>query len=224
MLNKPIRKRFDILEAAEEIQANKQPPRYTNRSFNLIESRLITELLEQWQIGSRKYSTFDIWRDILSKTRNYPKPEFRDEISELRQEVDTLKVKVRSLTKNLESSTLIIEELSKQIRDKHPTYPKEQTHLDELCNAYIKMVSKFKILKKIYIVVNDNNFQCWTIIDAEPFDSAIRKPIYDAQIKIYQKMQEDIALDFHVLNLSELAYRQELESILPPSAKLIWQR
>lgn len=158
------------------------------------------------------------------KTRNYPKPEFRDEISELRQEVDTLKVMVRSLTKDLESSKLIIDELSRQFRDKRPIRLKGRTHLEELCNAYIKMVSKIKILKKIYIVANDSDFQCWTIIDAEPFNSELRAPIYDAQLKIYQDMKEGMALDFHVLNLSELHDRQELESILPPSANLVWQR
>ena len=224
MPSKPVRKGFDILEAAEEIRGSKQPPRYKTRSFDLIESRLIDALREQLHIGSKKYLASAIWSDLLLKTRNYPKPEFRDEISELRQEVDALKVMVRSLTKNLESSKLIIDELSRQVRGKHPIRLKEQTHLDELCNTYIKMVSKIKILKKIYIVANDSDFQCWTIIDAEPFNSAVRKPIYEAQIKIYQEMQENLALDFHVLNLSELADRQELESILPPSAKLVWQR
>jgi len=224
MPSKPIRKGFDILEVAEEIRSSKQPPQYQNRAFDLIESQLISELREQWHIGSHEHFASAIWRDLLLKTRNYPKPEFRDEISELRQEVDTLKVMVRSLSKNLESSKLIIDDLSKQILDKRPIRLKGRTHLEELCNAYIKMISKIKILKKIYIVVNDSDFQCWTIIDAEPFDSAIRKPIYDAQIRIYQEMEDDLALDFHVLNLSELADRQELESILPHNAKLVWQQ
>lgn len=224
MRSEPVRKGFDILEATEEIRGSKQLPLYPNRTSNLIERRFIAELREQWRIGSQKYFASAIWRDLLLKTRNYPKPEFRDEISELRQEVDTLKVMVRSLTKNLESSKLIIDELSRHVLAKRPIRLKVQTHLDKLCNAYIKMVSKIKILKKIYIVTNDTDFQCWTIIDAEPFDSAILKPIYDAQIKIYQEMQEDLALDFHLLNLSELVDRQELESILPPSAKLVWQR
>ncbi len=79
-------------------------------------------------------------------------------------------------------------------------------------------------MKKIFVVETNNGLLCWTIIDAEPFDSTLREPIYDAQVKIYKEMKEDLALDFHVLNLSELHDRQELESILPPSAKLIWQR
>jgi len=182
MPSKPVRKGFNILEAAEEIRDNKQPPQYQNRASDLIESRSIAELRGQWHIGSQKYFASAIWRDLLLKTRNYPKPEFRDEISVLRQEMDTLKVMVRSLTKNLESSKLIIDELSRHVLAKRPIRLKVQTHLDKLCNAYIKMVSKIKILKKIYTVANDTDFQCWTIIDAEPFDSAILKPIYDAQI------------------------------------------
>ena len=223
MPNKSARKGFNILEVAEEIRSTKQPPQYKDRSFGFTESRLIAESPRQWQLRTNKYLAPAIWCDLLLKTRNYPKPEFRDEVSELRQEVDTLKVMVRSLAKTLESSKLIIGKLSGQVHDEDPIRLKEQTHLDELCNTYIKMVSKAKVLKSIYIVANDRDFQCWTIIDAEPFDSAILKPIYDAQIKIYQEMQEDLALDFHVLNLSELVDRQELESILPPSAKLVWQ-
>ena len=93
-----------------------------------------------------------------------------------------------------------------------------------LCNAYVEIVSKIGIVKKIYVVDTSNGLFCWTIIDAEPFDSDLRAPIYDAQVKLYQEMEEDMALDFHVLNLSELHDKQELKSILPPSAKLVWQR
>jgi len=71
MPSKPIRKRFDILETAEEIRNSKQPPQYQNRAFDLIESRL-TELREQWHIGSQEHFASAIWRDLLLKTRNYP--------------------------------------------------------------------------------------------------------------------------------------------------------
>ena len=71
MPSKPIRKGFDILETAEEIRSSKQPPQYQNRAFDLIESRL-TELREQWHIGSQEHFASAIWRDLLLKTRNYP--------------------------------------------------------------------------------------------------------------------------------------------------------
>ena len=224
MPDKPIRKGFDVLEAAEEIRNKKLAPKYHEEPIDLIKSQLISALRAQWHTGVPKYFAYDIWRELLVKTRNYPKREFRDDISELRQEVDTLKLMVKSLTKTIESSNKTIDELSKEIHQEYSVCQTFSTSLDSLCNAYVEIVSKIEIVKKIYVVDNSNCLLCWTIIDAEPFDSELRAPIYDAQVKIYQEMKEDMALDFHVLNLSELHDRQELESILPPSAKLVWQR
>ncbi|GAH40760.1 unnamed protein product [marine sediment metagenome] len=124
---------------------------------------------------------------------------------------------VRSLTKT-------IEELSEEIRQRQAIRQTTETSLDNLCNAYTEMVSKIDIVKKIYIVVTTNGLVCWTIVDTEPFDSTLLEPIYDAQVKIYRQMESTSALDFHVLNLSEFYHRQELENVLPPSAKLVWQR
>ena len=224
MPDKPIRKGFDIFYEAEKIRNKKLTPQYHEESIDLIKSQLISALRAQWHTGVPKYFAYDIWRELLVKTRNYPKREFRDDISELRQEVDTLKLTVKSLTKTIESSNKTIDELSRKIHQEHSVRQMVSTSLDSLCNAYVEIVSKIEIVKKIYVVDTSNGLFCWTIIDAEPFDSKLRAPIYDAQVKIYQEMKEDIALDFHVLNLSELHDRQELESILPPSAKLVWQR
>ena len=222
--DKPIRKGFDILEEAERIRSQKRTLPHRKESIDSIESRLISALRMQWHTSAPKYFASDIWRELLEKTRNYPKPEFRDEISELRQEVDTLKLMFKSLTKNIESSNKTIDDLSREIRQEHAVLQTASTSLKNLCNAYVEIVSNIEIVKNIYIVDNIHGLSCWTIIDAEPFDSELRAPIYDAQLKIYQDMKEGIALDFHVLNLSELHDRQELESILPPSAKLVWQR
>jgi len=224
MPDKPIRKGFDILEAAEEIRQS-QPPLQPNNMPSKITQKYITDIRRiSLSIGMPKYTTFDVWRELLAKTRNFPKPEFRDDISELRQEVDTLKLMVKSLTKTIESSNRTIDELSKEIRQKQTIRQTGETSVDKLCNAYVKMVSKIDIVKEIYVILTNNVLTCWTIIDAEPFDSALLEPIYDAQVEIYREKKDDLALDFHVLNLSELHDRQELESILSPSAKLVWQR
>ncbi len=224
MPDKPIRKGFDILEVAEDIRRKQLPRQPHKESSSLIQSRLVFALRTQWHTDVPKYFASDIWRELLVRTRKFPTPEFRDDISELRHEVDTLKLEVKSLTKRLESSNRTIDELSKEIRQKHTIRQTGETSLDWLCNAYIEMVSKIETVKKIFVVETNNGLLCWTIIDAEPFDSTLREPIYDAQVKIYKEMKEDLALDFHVLNLSELQDKQELESVLPPGAKLVWQR
>ncbi len=224
MPSEPIRKGFDILEAAEEIQQkhlNRQPHK---KSIDLAQSHLINAFRIQRSTYVSPYSAYNIWRELLMETRKFTKSEFLDDISELRQEIDTLKLIVKSFTKTLASSNKTIEELSKEFHQKQTIRQKVETSLDKLCNAYIEMVSKIEIVKKIYIVDTSNGLLCWTIVDAEPFDSTLLEPIYDAQVKIYKEIKEDLVLDFHVLNLSELHDRQELESILPPSAKLVWQR
>ena len=217
MPSKPIRKGFNILETAEEIRSSKQPPQYQNRAFDLIESRLISELREQWHIGSQEHFASAIWRDLLLKTRNYPKPEFRDEISELRQEVDTLKVMVRTLTNTTTG-------LSKENKDIREYLHTTETYIDNLCKSYIQILNSIEIAKELYTTYTNSGIICWTIVDTEPFNSNLLEPIYNAQVDIYTKMESTLALDFRVLNLKELNNSKELLNILPPSAKLIWRR
>lgn len=224
MPDKPIRKGFNILEEVEEIQQkhlNRQPHK---KSIDLVQSHLINAFRIQRSTYVSPYSAYNIWRELLMGTRKFTKSEFLDDISELRQEIDTLKLIVKSLTKTLASSNKTIEELSKEFHQKQTIRQKVETSLDKLCNAYIEMVSKIEIVKKIYIADTSNGLLCWTIVDAEPFDSTVLEPIYDAQVKIYRQMESTSALDFHVLNLSELHDKPELESILTPGANLVWQR
>ncbi len=224
MLDKTVRKGHKILQEAEEILQKQKPGQPHKKSIDLIQNRLIYAFHTRNLTDLPRYSSTTIWRELLLRTRQFPKHEFRDDISELRQEVDTLKLEVKSLTKRLESSDLKIIELSKKISKENSIDQATTASLDNLCNSYVEMISKIDIVKKIYVIDTNGALTCWTVIDAEPFNSTQSEPIYDAQVKIYQEMKEDLALDFHVLNLSELHDRQELESILPPSAKLVWQR
>jgi len=224
MPDKPMRKGFDILEEAGEIRYRQLTPKSYEESINLIQGQLISALRIQWHTDVPKYFASDIWRELLVKTRKFPKPEFRDDISELRHEVDTLKLMVKSLTKSLETSNEKMVELSKKVNNENSIRQAKTISLNNLCSSYVNIVSKIDIVKQIFVVETNDALLCWTIIDTDPFDSELRAPIYDAQVKIYQEMKEDLALDFHVLNLSELHDRQELESILPPSAELVWQR
>ena len=217
MTSKPIRKGFDILEVAEEIRSIKQPPQYKRSSFEFIESRLAIGLPEQWQIRSSKYLASAIWRDLLLKTRNYPKPEFRDDVSELRQEVDKLKVMVISLTNT-------IGKLSKENKDVRKYSHNTETYIDSLCKTYIQKIKDFEIAKELYTSQNDSGIICWAIVDTEPFNSTLLEQIYDAQVYIYSKMENTLALEFRVVNLKELNNYNDLLNFLPPSAKLIWQR
>ena len=224
MPDKPIRKGFDILEEAEEIRQKQKIGQPHKESIDLIQRRLTYELRAQLPSILPRYSASNIWRELLLKTREFPKHGFQDDISELRQEVNTLKLEVKSLAKRLGSSNLEIVELSKKTKKESYTQQPIAASLDKLCNSYVEMVSKIDIVKRIYVADTTNGLVCWTIVDTEPFDSTMLEPIYDAQVKIYREKEDDLALDFHVFNLSELHDSKELESVLPPSAELVWQR
>lgn len=224
MPDQPVRKGFDILEEAEKIHQKQVTGQPRKEFIRLTPSHLIFSLRLQRPIDVSEYLPLKIWRELLVKTREFPKHEFLDDISELRQEVDTLKLEVKSLAKRLESSNLEIVKLSKKVNKESSIRQATTASLDKLCNSYVEIVSKIEIVKRIFVVDTRNGLVCWTIIDAEPFDSALCEPIYDAQVKIYQEVKEDLSLDFHVLNLSELHDKQELESVLPSGAKLVWQR
>jgi len=222
MPDRPTRKGASVMEEAEKIR--QLSSRRSSGLFDVPEKDILSALRSSFDINVSKYSASDIWLEMLSKTRTFPPPQFKDDIAELHEEVDTLKLKVKSLTKTLESSNKAIDELTNEIRQRQYTRQISESSYDNLRNAYVEMVSKIEIVEKIYIIEATNGLVCWTIVDTEPFDSTLLEPIYEAQIKIYRQIGSTSALDFHVLNLSEFHHRQELENILPPSAKLVWQR
>ena len=86
------------------------------------------------------------------------------------------------------------------------------------------MVNTIEIVKQILIVEDEEGFTILTLIEAEPFDDSQRKPIYQAQINILRQMEEDIPVDFHILNVSEHLNLEELRDVIPSNAKIFWQR
>ncbi|GAI65010.1 unnamed protein product [marine sediment metagenome] len=146
MANKIIGKRFDILETTEEILKTKQPRQYQSRTAGSTENRIFAELRKQWSISSQEEFTSIMWSNLLLKARNYPKPLFRDDMSELRQEVDTLKVMVRSLTNT-------INKLSKENKDIQNYPHTAETYFNSLCEAYIQTINDIEIAKVLSIFV-----------------------------------------------------------------------
>ena len=152
MPDKPIRKGFNIVEEAEDIRQKQLTRQPHKESIDLIQSQLFYAFRMQRYTNVPRYFASDIWRELLEKTRKFPKHEFQDDISELRQEVDTLKLEVKSLVKRLESSNLEIVELSKKISKENSIRQATTASLDKLCNSYIEMVSKVEIVKKYLLL------------------------------------------------------------------------
>ena len=153
MANKITGKRFDILETTEEILKTKQTRQHQSRTDSSIENRIFTELQNQWSVSSQEQLTSVIWNNILLKVRNYPQPIFRDDASELRHEVDTLKVMVKSLTNT-------VNKLSKENKDIQ-NYPQTtEINYDSLCEAYIQTLKDIEIVKELYISFANNVTIC----------------------------------------------------------------
>lgn len=105
-----------------------------------------------------------------------------------------------------------------------PFVEAELPSVEELCQDYLNMANTIEIVKRILIIEDEEGFTIWTVIEAEPFDDSQRKPIYQAQINMLRQIEEDIPIDFHILNISEYSSLEGLQDIIPPNAKIIWQR
>jgi len=218
----PIKKKPNVLEEVERIMLKKQsgtgvlhPSRPLGRE-QFLQIRRYT--------SQPRVTQPDLWREIIARVRTLPQAEFRDEVADMKREIDTLRIRIVTMNQELISCKQTIDKLCKTVYESPPKEKTRSTRVDKLCKDYVDIISSIDIVRQILLVEDKDITTIWTIIDAVPFDSSLRTPIYDAQGKIFSVLEEDIALDFYVLNLSELPEKQELESIIPPSAKLVWER
>jgi hypothetical protein len=166
----------------------------------------------------------DYWLEMLDKVRDLTQIEFRDEVTEMRQEIDTLRNRLEFIEQELSSSKEIIDELRTEVYRRPVIKQTELATVGELCKAYVEMVSTINIVRQVLLVEVKNLTTIWTIIDTTPFEDSLRTPIYEAQIKILSTLKEDIPLDFYVLNVSELSENEKTESTVPANAQLLWER
>lgn len=166
------------------------------------------------------------WLEIRAKARSLPSLEFRDDFTELRRDADLLRAKIEVLSKELVSTKNKVQELYQEVLKLRADKKTETIAIDEICKSYIEGVKNLDVARKVLLSrsEDENVSIIWTIIDASPFDDSLRFPIYEAQLKILKSLKEDILLDFHVLNLSELLENQNVEDIVPPDTDILWQR
>lgn len=61
----------------------------------------------------------------------------------------------------------------------------------------------------------------WTIISAPPFDSAYRRPIYEAQVAALSKVTRS-GIDFRVVNIQEIG--NDLADLLPNTYQTLYRQ
>ena len=169
-------------------------------------------------------SLTDYWFEMLDRVRDLTQIEFRDEVTDMKREIDSLRISMATMNRELSSYKQTIDKLCETVYGSLSTQQTKATRVDELCKDYVDMVSTIEVVRRILLVEDSGVTTIWTIIDAPPFEDSLRTPIYEAQIKILSTLKENIPLDFYVLNLSEISEDEELESIVPSNAKLVWER
>jgi len=194
-----------ILEEAERIVRKKGFPERATSTIPLGYKQIFrVSPPEVWT------QYLDYWNKILTRARYTPPVEFVDEFASMKSEIDTLRNRVKLL--------------EKEVYEKLPIEQTKLISVNELCKAYIEIVSAFDIVHKVLLVEDEDVATIWTIIDAPQFEDSFRTPIYEAQLKILRSIKEDLLLDFHVLNVSELSEEQNIDDIIPSSYDVLWQR
>ena len=136
------------------------------------------------------------------------------------------------LTKAVDSSTEIERKIA-QLQNRVEALDKKLIgHLNisnrdisaKLAIGYVNIVRSIEVVKEILLQTKEDIVTIWTIIDAPPFQDDLRMPIYDAQVIVLRTLENNIHIDFHIVNLSELPNTVGIEQIIPLNAKCIWSR
>ena len=115
-------------------------------------------------------------------------------------------------------------ELDQKLLKRFITKESHDTIIERYSRNYQKALESLKYVKQILSVVNADMYSIWTVIEAPPFNDRYRDPIYNAQLNVLQQVGDDISIDFHILNTSELCEDIQTEDIVPHGAKIIWQQ
>lgn len=164
------------------------------------------------------------WLELASRVRNLPRTEFVDEITELKHDMDYLRLRHRALEKDLEHLKGENTKLSKQLKELQSSVKTKVPTLSDLYELFVDSVSEVDFVQQVLVEETIDVSTIWTIINTTPFEDSLRDPIYDAEIKVLGMLKGDISLDFSILNVSELVDKQEVDSVIPPKAKLLWKR
>lgn len=96
--------------------------------------------------------------------------------------------------------------------------------IDTVWREYVEKISKIEAVREILVVEEEKVTTVWTIIKAPPFEDSVREPIYTAQLQTLRSLEQDIPIDFYILNESELSSDKNLSDVIPSNARPIWRR
>lgn len=218
------KKDFNILEAVDEIVREKRlgrgmPNEY--REYPRLSGRPRTS-----RLYLRGSSPIEYWREYLLRTRATSHFQVLEELSDIPVEVSLLRDQVRLLIDEQARLDKAINEVRRRLGGKITAEMTQQANLiNGICKVYVDLVSPIQVVKQVLVIDDGGITSIWTVIDAPPYEDQLRMPIYEAQLQLLRLVgEEDIPLDFLVINVSELPDNQELASTVPQNAKIFWQR
>lgn len=95
----------------------------------------------------------------------------------------------------------------------------ENRGIQELSELFVESVRKISQVEKVFLI-QSNDYHCiLTVIKAPPFDSSIRKQIYESEQDVLQLISEPI-ITFRLINSSEVD--DEISKIIPLDASPIY--
>ncbi len=156
------------------------------------------------------------------KSSDSPQFDPRDEITKVRQEIETVRNSVEFLAKELSSCKEMIAGLQQGGYGGPSGEQAEARSIDKLCNNYVSIVETVGIARQVFLVEDDNVAALWTIIEAPSEDSL--RASYDEEVALLKTLEQNMPVDFYVLDTSELSEGETVESIMPSGAKLVWER
>jgi len=99
----------------------------------------------------------------------------------------------------------------------------ESSEINKSLQNFIDLVKDESFVREIYISKNNSILTVWTIIEAIAFDDTNRFKIYDAQLKVLQKLKEGRVIGFRVMNVNEYEHCS-LDLLLPHNSQRIFIR
>ena len=95
----------------------------------------------------------------------------------------------------------------------------ENRGIQELSKLYVESIRKISEVEKVFLIQSNDYHRILTIIKAPPFDSSIRKQIYESEQNVLQLISEPI-VTFRLINSSEID--DEISKIIPLDAVPIY--
>ena len=153
----------------------------------------------------------ETWPQMVSVIRESRKPVavVDDEVTQLKGEIQDLRIRVNSLEEKVAHWEATIA---------------RSADVQGLCEGFVKIVSAVDIIQQVYLTEAENLATIWTVIDAPPFEDNLRKPVYEAELEILRMSEDDVRLDFDMLNIQELPKPTDIANVIPKNAKLVWRR